>query len=64
MGTTLTALLFSRGKAYLAHIGDSRAYLYRSGKLVQLSGDHSVVAEQVRAGLITKEQAARACTAM
>ena len=57
MGTTLTALLLARKRAFLAHIGDSRAYLLRAGKLEQLLNDHSVVAEQVRSGLLTPAQA-------
>ena len=57
MGTTLTALLLARKRAFLAHIGDSRAYRLRSGTLAQLTNDHSVVAEQVRAGLLTPAQA-------
>lgn len=59
MATTLTALFLKKGRAFLAHIGDSRAYLLRSGKLKQLTEDHSVVAEQVRSGLLTPEQARR-----
>jgi serine/threonine protein phosphatase PrpC len=57
MGTTLTALLLAKKRAYLAHIGDSRAYLFRSGELIQMTNDHSVVAEQVRAGLLTAGEA-------
>lgn len=57
MGTTLTALLLARKRAFLAHIGDSRAYRLRGGKLAQLTNDHSVVAEQVRSGLLTPAQA-------
>ena len=57
MGTTLTALLVKRKRIFLAHIGDSRAYLFRSGRLTQLTNDHSVVAEQVRAGVLTAAQA-------
>jgi PPM family protein phosphatase len=57
MGTTLTAVLLGKGRATVAHVGDSRAYLFRSGKLTQLTNDHALVAEQVRAGLITPEQA-------
>jgi protein phosphatase len=57
MGTTLTALFLTEGFAHLAHIGDSRAYLLREERLEQVSEDHGVVAEQVRAGLITPEQA-------
>jgi len=57
MGTTLTALLLRDRQAFIAHIGDSRAYLFREGKLKQLTADHSFVAEQVRAGVFTVEQA-------
>ncbi len=57
MATTLTALLLRKGRMFIAHIGDSRAYLLRSGKLTQLTNDHSFVAEQLRAGALTPEQA-------
>jgi protein phosphatase len=57
MGTTMTALVFREKTAYLAHVGDSRAYRLRSGELIQVSEDHTVVAEQMRAGLLTAEQA-------
>jgi protein phosphatase len=57
MGTTLTALLLAGRRAFIAHIGDSRLYRLRSGVLDQLTNDHSLVAEQVRAGLITAEKA-------
>ncbi len=57
MGTTLTALLLRSGRAFLVHIGDSRAYRLRSRELTQLTNDHSLVAEQVRAGLLTPLQA-------
>ncbi len=57
MGTTLTALLLAGSRAVLVHIGDSRAYLLRSGRLRQLTDDHSLVAEQVKAGLLTPGQA-------
>src|SRR5262249_25137037 len=43
MGTTMTSLWFHGGRAYLAHVGDSRAYLYRDGRAQQLSDDHSWV---------------------
>ena len=62
MGTTLVAAWLSNRdnpKLSLAHVGDSRAYLLRHGKLQQLTTDHSVVEEQVKSGLITKEEATR-----
>jgi protein phosphatase len=48
MGTTLVALLVGGGRVALAHVGDSRAYLIRSGHIRQLTDDHSLVAELVR----------------
>jgi protein phosphatase len=57
MGTTMTALWFHGGRAYLAHVGDSRAYLFRDGRTQQLSDDHSWVSEQVRAGMMSEEEA-------
>jgi len=57
MATTLTAFLLRKGRMFLAHIGDSRAYLLRSGMFKQLTNDHSFVAEQLRAGALTSEQA-------
>jgi protein phosphatase len=57
MGTTLTTLWFHRERAYLAHVGDSRAYLFRDGRMQQLSDDHSWVSEQVRAGIMSEEEA-------
>jgi serine/threonine protein phosphatase PrpC len=57
MGTTLVAAVLCQGILYVANIGDSRAYLLRNGKLRQLTEDHSWVAEQVRAGILTEEQA-------
>jgi len=57
MGTTLTAVLPTGKKLIFAHIGDSRAYLFRQGKLTQLTEDHSVVAEMVRSGRLRPEEA-------
>ncbi len=57
MGTTMTAVLLKGKTACLAHVGDSRAYLLRNGALEQITEDHGVVAEQVRAGLIRPDQA-------
>jgi serine/threonine protein phosphatase PrpC len=58
MGTTVVAALADGDKLSIAHAGDSRAYLVRSGTISQLTDDHSVVAEQVRKGLISTKQAA------
>ncbi|MGN1019118.1 MAG: Stp1/IreP family PP2C-type Ser/Thr phosphatase [Aristaeellaceae bacterium] len=57
MGTTLTALWFSGHYVYIGHVGDSRAYLLREGHLQQMTSDHSLVAELVRSGVLTPEQA-------
>ncbi|MFN7970886.1 MAG: protein phosphatase 2C domain-containing protein [Acidobacteriota bacterium] len=56
-GSTLDLVKIRDGKAILAHLGDSRVYLLRDGSLRQLTEDHSVVGERVRAGLLTREQA-------
>jgi len=58
MGTTLVALLVGDDRVALAHVGDSRAYLVRAGRIRQLTDDHSLVAELVRRQEIT-ETAAR-----
>ena len=57
MGATLTVGWINGSKLSLAHVGDSRAYLLRAGGLQQLTSDHSLVAEQVRRGIITPQQA-------
>ena len=57
MGTTMVATVVLGNKAYIASVGDSRAYLARNGELIQITHDHSLVGEQIRAGLLTKEQA-------
>lgn len=57
MGTTLTAALMRDHTLDLVHVGDSRAYLWRDGVLTQITDDHSVVAELVRRGSITAEEA-------
>ncbi len=59
MATTVTAALLAGDALYLGHVGDSRAYLFRQGKLVQLTEDHSWVADQVRRGLLTPQEAER-----
>lgn len=57
MGTTCVALVVAGGRGYIVNIGDSRAYIMRDGKVRQVTQDHSWVAEQVRGGVITEEQA-------
>ena len=57
MGTTAVALLVSGGTAHLCHAGDSRCYLYRGGRLTQLTHDHSYVQELVDNGTITPAEA-------
>lgn len=57
MGTTATALALVGGRAYIAHVGDSRAYRYRSGKGQQLTHDHTVVREMQRRGVLTEREA-------
>ncbi|MEZ4330713.1 MAG: Stp1/IreP family PP2C-type Ser/Thr phosphatase [Myxococcota bacterium] len=59
MGTTLVAMLFGEERLALAHVGDSRAYLLRRGRLRGLTDDHSIVAELLRRQAIS-EEAARA----
>ena len=56
-GTTCTAIVIRGGQAAMAHVGDSRLYLLRNGELHQLSRDHTFVAEAVRHGILTPEQA-------
>jgi len=57
MGTTMTVALFEEGHVWIGHVGDSRAYLVRDGKLEQLTEDHSLVAELVRSGRLSPEDA-------
>ena len=57
MGTTATSMLLNGIHYLIGQVGDSRAYLYRDGRLVQLTKDHSYVQEQVDAGYLTPEQA-------
>lgn len=57
MGTTCTMLAFRDGKAWLGHIGDSRAYLLRKGELRQLSEDQTLIAQLLSEGAITPEEA-------
>ncbi|MET0382260.1 MAG: Stp1/IreP family PP2C-type Ser/Thr phosphatase [Burkholderiaceae bacterium] len=58
MGTTLVVAVYRGEKLWLGHIGDSRGYRFRNGHLEQLTRDHSLLQEQIDAGLITAEQAA------
>jgi protein phosphatase len=53
MGTTAVVLLFRKNRAYIANVGDSRAYRIRDSKISQITQDHSLVGEQIRAGLIS-----------
>jgi serine/threonine protein phosphatase PrpC len=57
MGTTMTVALVEDGRVWIGHVGDSRAYLVRDGKLEQLTEDHSLVAELVRSGRLSPEEA-------
>ncbi len=57
MGTTITAALVDAGVVWIGHVGDSRAYLLRDGALQQLTEDHSLVAELVRSGRLSAEEA-------
>jgi serine/threonine protein phosphatase PrpC len=58
MGTTITVALFEpEGSVVIGHVGDSRAYVLRDGELEQLTEDHSLVAELVRRGELSPEQA-------
>jgi CRP-like cAMP-binding protein len=56
MGTTVVALLAAGKKAVVGHVGDSRVYLYRNGRAHQLTEDHTIIQEQLKRGLITREQ--------
>ncbi len=61
MGTTLVALVSrGRGRVAVAHVGDSRCYLFRAGELMRCTEDHSLVAEQLRMGMLTEDAAATA----
>jgi PPM family protein phosphatase len=60
MGTTVVALLAAGKKAVVGHVGDSRVYLFRNGRAHQLTEDHTIIQEQLKRGLITREQVATA----
>ncbi|HNQ98794.1 MAG TPA: Stp1/IreP family PP2C-type Ser/Thr phosphatase [Trueperaceae bacterium] len=57
MGSTLTCVAIRKRKAYIGHVGDSRAFLVRGNKIYQLTKDHSWVEEQVEKGLLNEEEA-------
>ncbi len=57
MGTTATAMILFPRRYLIAQVGDSRAYILRSGRMLQITKDHSYVQEQVDAGLLTADQA-------
>lgn len=57
MGTTIVAVIISNGVAHIAHAGDSRAYIVRDNKLIQITKDHSMVQSMLDKGQITKEEA-------
>jgi serine/threonine protein phosphatase PrpC/CRP-like cAMP-binding protein len=56
MGTTLDALLLIGSRGFIAHVGDSRVYLYRQGAVHMLTEDHSLINELLRRGRLTREQ--------
>ncbi len=56
MGTTMVAMLIAKTTLYIGNIGDSRAYLFRKPHIWQLTEDHSLANEQLRAGIIDEEQ--------
>jgi len=58
MGTTCTAALIKDDRLSIAHVGDSRCYLIRRGQIEQLTQDHSLVMEQVRQGILSKDDEA------
>lgn len=57
MGTTTVVLLFRNGKVYVANVGDSRAYRVRGDRISQITKDHSLVGEQMRAGMLSETDA-------
>jgi serine/threonine protein phosphatase PrpC len=57
MGTTLTAALICRARVLIAHVGDSRAYFARNGRVEQITKDQSIAGQLVASGTMTEEQA-------
>lgn len=59
MGTTVVTMYFTAGKLFVGHVGDSRVYMARKKQLWQLTKDHSLVNEKLKAGIITRDQMKR-----
>lgn len=59
MGTTVVALIIEKSKAFVANVGDSRAYLINNKQIYQLSKDHSLVQEKINLGIYNREEAAK-----
>jgi len=59
MGATLVAVVLRNSEVVIANVGDSRGYLFRDGQITQITRDHSWVAEQVSAGVLSQEKAIR-----
>ena len=57
MGTTIAAVVINNKRLSIAHVGDSRIYLIRAGDIAQLTDDHTLVYEQVKREIMTKEEA-------
>lgn len=58
MGTTMVAIYVHEGRVYIANVGDSRAYLFTQGEIWAITDDHSLINEQLRAGIITEAESA------
>jgi serine/threonine protein phosphatase PrpC len=56
MGTTVVSMYFSGGKIVVGHVGDSRVYMVKKNQIWQITKDHSLVNEKLKAGIITREQ--------
>lgn len=56
MGTTMVMSYFSKNSIYVANIGDSRCYMFKNGNMWQITEDHSLINEQLRAGVMSEEQ--------
>jgi protein phosphatase len=62
MATTMVACAFRFDRAVVAHVGDSRCYLLRHGQARALTSDHTMAADQIRAGILSRREAAKAAT--